>query len=927
MTGPFGGVGPGRGFDHRSSDLITLPWTNDPLVVDRMPSFPQRFQSDPQTHCPADLADPADAGRGSHTPSAPRCTPHAPHMRRLLVRALAAAVVALVAAALPVAADHDFQDTGHLLPEPTHDAAAVWTGDEVLVFPPFGEPVMRYDPATGQSSQSATYFFSLEMSAIWDGQHAYLFGDDAIRRYDPVQDHVQDLGIDPQYFRGSAVWTGEHAYLFGGLQAGVETDKIFRFTPATGEYVALDATLPSPRYDTAAVWDGQYAYIIAGVGGGWTLGEVLRFDPATGVVETIIDDIGSNTGIKSAVWNGHAIYVFGIDEFTFNGVDDFYSHTMPLRIDVQSGEVARRDTEVKIPDRRSDAAAVYDPETQTAYVLGGWATYPVDVEPGHERPEDDIYRYDLAPHAPEAVPYMHATTVEALGQIEVGWHKPQSDGGLPLTYTIERSSSASGPFAEVATLAPGEWDEEIPGLLTWIDTGLADGTQYHYRVYPTNDEGSGPASSPDDAYTIRLPSYAPLNPWASGGPDRGQITFTWRAVSDECCWSTGARPITHYTVYASDSAAGPFSQVAQVQAGTTEWTETGLADGQQRHYQVAAAHLGEGPRSATATGKAFYPPTAPRDLATTRGPDAGEISLTWLSPLDGGGAALTYQVYRSPDEGGPFTPLADVGATWSWIDTGLTEGAEWYYTVVAKNVVGAGPMSNVAFGKAPERPTAPEEVAAATGPGSVLAPSAEPLSPGTIQITWSPPADSGGIPIESYRLFRSTAVGGPEVDIDPGMAGEYVDEDLVPGMRYYYRLTATNDVGEGPSSNTTSARASLWGAGGPVPDGDGDLVPDLLEAALCGTPLSSSLINDGSVLGTPVHDPDGALGACDGADAYAGPHEILLDQDGDLVADDAEPTLCQVMNPLWSWLGSCVGGTDYAPPPDAVGRWPDAITG
>src|SRR5205085_1511072 len=68
-----------------------------------------------------------------------------------------------------------------------------------------------------------------------------------------------------------------------------------------------------------------------------------------------------------------------------------------------------------------------------------------------------------------------------------------------------------------------------------------------------------------------------------------------------------------------------------------------------------------------------------------------------------------------------------------------------------------------------------------------------------VHITWSTP-DDGGAHITMYKIYRGTP-GGDEVLLAtvPGNVNNYDDTTVSPDLTYYYRVTAVNNTGEGPS--------------------------------------------------------------------------------------------------------------------------------
>ncbi|HKI04017.1 MAG TPA: DNRLRE domain-containing protein [Thermoanaerobaculia bacterium] len=83
------------------------------------------------------------------------------------------------------------------------------------------------------------------------------------------------------------------------------------------------------------------------------------------------------------------------------------------------------------------------------------------------------------------------------------------------------------------------------------------------------------------------------------------------------------------------------------------------------------------------------------------------------------------------------------------------------------------------------------------------APSGLGATPGNGQVTLAWTAASGAT---TYRVHRGTVSGGPYTAIQSNWTGtSFTDTGLTNGTAYYYVVTATNGVGEGPNSNEASA--------------------------------------------------------------------------------------------------------------------------
>jgi hypothetical protein len=84
------------------------------------------------------------------------------------------------------------------------------------------------------------------------------------------------------------------------------------------------------------------------------------------------------------------------------------------------------------------------------------------------------------------------------------------------------------------------------------------------------------------------------------------------------------------------------------------------------------------------------PLPAPQNFTATGG--SSQIALSW-DAVDG---ATGYVVKRAGSSGGPFVDLATGVSATSYANTGLADGATWYYTVAANGQPGVGTASSAA---------------------------------------------------------------------------------------------------------------------------------------------------------------------------------------------------------------------------------------
>ncbi len=186
-------------------------------------------------------------------------------------------------------------------------------------------------------------------------------------------------------------------------------------------------------------------------------------------------------------------------------------------------------------------------------------------------------------------------------------------------------------------------------------------------------------------------------------------------------------------------------------------------------------------------------PSAPQNLEASAGD--GEVSLSWDTPSDDGGSAITnYRIYRGTTSGN-LDLLTTVGNVLTYTDTGLTNGQTYYYRVSAVNDVGEGSRSNE-VSATPEAdttvPPAPENLQVSAGDEEV-------------SLSWEAPSSDGDSSITNYRIYRGTSSGDLSLLDTVGNVLEYTDTGLTNEQTYYYAVSAVNEIGEGAMSDEVSA--------------------------------------------------------------------------------------------------------------------------
>jgi fibronectin type 3 domain-containing protein len=173
---------------------------------------------------------------------------------------------------------------------------------------------------------------------------------------------------------------------------------------------------------------------------------------------------------------------------------------------------------------------------------------------------------------------------------------------------------------------------------------------------------------------------------------------------------------------------------------------------------------------------------------------AGQVSLSWTTPADGGSAITGYRIYRSTSSGTEVW-LTTMGVVNGYTDSGLSNGTTYWYQVSAVNVVGESVRSVEKSAKPVTAPSAPRSLTAA------------PHRTKGINLTWQVPLSDGGSAITGYRIYRSTTSLNETLLTTVGVVTSYRDSSTTKNVRYYYVVRAFNAVNNSAASNEATAIA------------------------------------------------------------------------------------------------------------------------
>lgn len=356
--------------------------------------------------------------------------------------------------------------------------------------------------------------------------------------------------------------------------------------------------------------------------------------------------------------------------------------------------------------------------------------------------------------------------------IRLTWEGPLDDYDLPVVRYHVYRQAGDDPFVLAGAIAAPDRVLE--------DRSVDVGVTYRYYVRAENAKGQGEPSDTIEAMTMVRPG-TPRN--VSAVATEHFVRVTWAPPAFD-----GASPVLSYRVYLVAGEEDPVHlgsyYVDRVSEPRLLYLHGVEYDGVVRDYFVTAVNAeGESDPSPVARTLMFQVPSRPRSPSLEWGD--GEMSLAWEPPQeDGGTPVASYTVLRKVTGEVASTELATLpSGALRFVDDTASNGINYTYWVVARNV--AGPSE-------PSLPVAGTPAGPPDPPGQVQV---EGLN-GSVRVTWDPPGWDGGRPVVGYSVYGIS--GEMQVQLLAELSSDqrvFEQADLVNGQVYLYAVRAHTVAG------------------------------------------------------------------------------------------------------------------------------------
>ena len=337
-------------------------------------------------------------------------------------------------------------------------------------------------------------------------------------------------------------------------------------------------------------------------------------------------------------------------------------------------------------------------------------------------------------------------------------------------YSIERSSASTftSPVVVATTAA---------NATTFTNTGLAEGTQYFYRIRAT-------AASSNSAYSATASISTPL-------PAPTALTATAASPTTiNLTWVDNSTTETGFSIERSTNGTS-YAVIATATANATSYADQNLTEKTQYFYQIRSVKGTVNSTYTTAVNTTTQPalPIAPTSLVAAALSNAS-TQLTWV---DNSTTETGFAIERSAASTftSPVVVTTTAANATTFTNTALTEGTQYFYRIRAVNVSVYSAYTAI--------------VNAVTSLATPTALTATAGSSTTVQLSWSDISTKE----TGYSIERSTV----STFTSPVVAGTtaanvttFTNAGLTEGAQYFYRVRALS----GSMSSTYTATVNTF---------------------------------------------------------------------------------------------------------------------
>lgn len=242
----------------------------------------------------------------------------------------------------------------------------------------------------------------------------------------------------------------------------------------------------------------------------------------------------------------------------------------------------------------------------------------------------------------------------ATGRIVVKWERVNGANG----YYVYRATSEDGSYYVQSNIITGT---------SYTDTTAKPGVKYYYKVKAAASDSA--ADSANSVVKARVCDLA--QPEINVGLNsKGKPRVTWTAIE-------GA---AKYEIYRSTSLNGTYKRIYTTTS--TQFNNSGAAEGVTYYYKVRAVHTNSSGNSAFSVAKCAAAPLEAPEVSITLS-SKGKPKLSW-DKVEG---AVQYEVYRSENPNANYTRVYTTTGS-GYTNTGAKAGTTYYYKV--KAIAGEG---------------------------------------------------------------------------------------------------------------------------------------------------------------------------------------------------------------------------------------------